>query len=452
MVILLHLFFQESSVERNIDNATVVANLENMFNVESLGIMDTPDSVSNYDQIMIDKFEKGIEIIDGQVNVELVWHDNIEQVPSNAHVALKVCDLVSSKLERKGKLEHYNQIFFEQKAEGMIEEFECLPKDFAKYKWLPHHPVYKDDETSTFPARPVFNASLKSDKSKPSLNEAAYLGVNLMQDMAALIMLFRTYKFALLGDLRKAFLMIKLKLTRDRNRFCFFLKVGDQLKCFRYKTIIFGFCSSPFILNYVLKYVAKIGPQDECADMIRNKFFVDNLATTSNDIDKLTKLYKDCSERMDNSNFSLRSCNTNDKALRELMKVDGRFVTHNSEYDKVLGYKYSPYKDIMKLAKIDVDINANSHRLILSETAKVFDVLSFTLPVTVRSKTLLSSLWSLRKSSGTWDKIVSEDILRIWSKLAPDLEGLSEVEFPRYSLNQEKPADLIIFTDASQRA
>ena len=105
-------FFQESSVERNIDNATVVAHLENMFNVESLGIMDTPDSVSNYDQIMIDKFEKGIEIIDGQVNVELVWHDNIEQVPSNAHVALKICDLVSSKLERKGKLEHYNQIFF----------------------------------------------------------------------------------------------------------------------------------------------------------------------------------------------------------------------------------------------------------------------------------------------------------------------------------------------------
>ena len=103
------------------------------------------------------------------------------------------------------------------------------------------------------------------------------------------------------------------------------------------------------------------------------------------------------------------------------------------------GYKYFPYKDIMKLAKIDVDSKANSHRLILSETAKVFDILSFTIPVTVRSKSLLSNLWNLRKSGGTWDKVVSEDILRIWAKLAPDLERLSELEFPRYSMNQEKP-------------
>ena len=141
-----------------------------MFNLESIGIVDVPNSICDYDQVMIDKFERGIEIIDGQVNVELVWHDNIDQVPSNAHVALKICDLVSSKLERQGKLELYNQIFAEQKSEGVIEEFECLPKDFDKYKWLPHHPVYKDDATSTFPARPVFNASLKSDKSKLSLN------------------------------------------------------------------------------------------------------------------------------------------------------------------------------------------------------------------------------------------------------------------------------------------
>ena len=147
----------------------------------------------------------------------------------------------------------------------------------------------------------------------------------------------------------------------------------------------------------MLKYIAKLGPQDECAEMIRNKFFVDNLATTSNDIVKLTKLYKDCSDRMDNSHFLLRSCNSNDESLRNLMKLEGRFVTHDSEYDKVLGYKYSPYKDIMKLAKIKVDVNANSHRLILSETAKVFDILSFTTPVTVRSKSLLSNLWYFKK-------------------------------------------------------
>lgn len=445
-------FFEESSVERTIDNSTVVKNLESMFNCESIGIIDSPDSISNYDQDMIKKFEEGIEIKNNQINVELVWHDNVDQVPSNHNVALKICDIVSDKLQRKGKLEPYNQIFFEQLKEGVIEEFECAPEDFEKYNWLPHHPVYKDDPTSTFPARPVFNCSLKSEKTKPSLNEAAYVGINLMQDMAALVMLFRTNKYTLLGDLKKAFLQIKLKLERDRNRFCFFLRVGNKLKCFRYRTIIFGFCSSPFILNYVLKYIARQGQQDDCADMIRNKFFVDNLATSSNDIQSLTKLYVDCSERMKQVHFDLRSCNTNDENLKDLMKKDGKFITHDCEYDKVLGYKYSSTKDTMKLAPIKIDAGANTHRAFLSNYAGIFDLLYFTAPVTVRGKTLLSSLWNLRKTGGTWDKTLSGEFQKTWAKLAPDLEGLSDLEFPRYCMSQDKPTDFFIFTDASQLA
>ena len=138
------------------------------------------------------------------MHVELPFHDNVDDVPSNHNISLKICELVSNKLEAKGKLEDYNQLFFDQVNEDMIEEFECLPENFSKYNWIPHHPVYKDDATSTFPARPVFNCSLKSDKSKPSLNEASYKGINLMQDMAALIMKFRTNNYTLLGDLKKA--------------------------------------------------------------------------------------------------------------------------------------------------------------------------------------------------------------------------------------------------------
>merc|ERR1712082_555168 len=114
-----------------------------MFNCESIGVVDSPDSISNYDQDMVRKFEEGIEIKNNQVNVELVWHDNIDQVPSNHNVALKICEIVSDKLDRKGKLESYNQIFFDQMKEGVIEEFECAPENFEKYNWLPHHPVYK---------------------------------------------------------------------------------------------------------------------------------------------------------------------------------------------------------------------------------------------------------------------------------------------------------------------
>ena len=155
---------------------------------------------------------------------------------------------------------------------------------------------------------------------------------------------------------------------------------------------------------------------------------------------------------MEKNHFELRSCNLNSKTLRDLMKLDGKYITHNCEYDKVLGYKYSAIKDTMKLAEIKVNDKANTHRQILSETAKVFDPLSFTSPVTVCSKNLLSSLWKLRKTGGSWDKEISGEVQRNWVKLAKDLEGPSSLEIPRNAIDQDNPAELIMFTDASQAA
>lgn len=446
-------FFPESFVERNIDNATVTSNLESMFSCESIGITEGPDSLSTYDAVKIKEFEKGIDIINGQVFVELPFHEIIEDVPSNHEVSLKILEIVSNKLLAQGKLEAYNQIFFDQVDDGQVEEFHCLPENFKDYIWIPHHGVDKDDPTSTFPVRPVFNCSLKTNKSKPSLNEASYTGVNLTQDMAALIMLFRTNKFSLLGDLKKAFLQIGLKLLKDRNRFCFFLRVGNKLRCFRYKTLIFGYCASPFILNYVLRHLANLSPQDECTEIIRNKFFVDNLATTHNDLDFLTTMYKTCVDRMDKFHFNLRSCNSNSESLRDLMKQDGKFISHGLEWDKVLGYRYNATGDKMQLANVKIDSKANTPRKLLSQAPKVFDPLGLASPVTVRSKSLLSSQWAKRSGVGPfWDKIIDSEDSTIWSKLATDLEGLKTVEFPRYAFSQDQQTDLLVFCDASKRA
>ena len=66
-------------------------------------------------------------------------------------------------------------------------------------------------------------------------------------------------------------------------------------------------------------------------------FFVDNLATTSNSLEKLCSLYKTCAERMEKAHFNLRSCNSNNDKLRQLMIKDGSIVSHDSPYEKVLG-------------------------------------------------------------------------------------------------------------------
>ena len=61
----------------------------------------------------------------------------------------------------------------------------------------------------------------------------------------------------MLSDIKQAFLMVKLKNEVDKNRFCFFWKRGDKLVAYRYKSIVFGYTSSPFILNFVMKHHAE---------------------------------------------------------------------------------------------------------------------------------------------------------------------------------------------------
>ncbi len=107
----------------------------------------------------------------------------------------------------------------------------------------------------------------------------------------------------------------------------------------------------------------------------------------------------------------------------------------------------------MKLATVNIEVKANTQRKLLSECPKIFDPLGFATPVTVRSKSLLSSLWSKRSGSGPhWDKVIASEDTKIWSKLAPELAKLSEVEFPRYALSQDKQTDLLLYCDASKRA
>ena len=434
-------FFDESLVERRI---------ERMLNCDSLGAEEVKD-ISQYDKEKIEQFKSAIQIKD-QVFVELIWKDNIDDVPSNHQVSLKVLERVYDKLEKSGQLDLYNNVFFDQLEKDIIQEFHCSAKDFHKYNWLPHRPVIKQDAQSTFKVRPVFNCSLKTRKDKPSLNEASYAGVNIMQDMLDLLLRFRTNANTLLGDLEKAFLQIRLKLLSDKNKFCFFLKDGNKIRCFRYNTLLFGYVCSPFILNYVIQHVASLYPDDQCSQMIKSNFFVDNLAYTSNSPEKLTSLYKECSERLGKVHFNLLSCNTNNKELKEIMKADQRYIKHGCERDKVLGYRYDAMSDSLFLNEIALDKNADTKRKILAASSSLFDPISFSAPVSIRSKILLSKLWEQKKSPDHWDVPVSEEHEATWTKLASDIEGLSALSFPRESFSSDSEMDLVLFCDASTSA
>ncbi|XP_064104051.1 uncharacterized protein LOC135213882 [Macrobrachium nipponense] len=314
-------------LEHILEDSEVDNGLEHLFSLESLGIKKCEKELVSFDKEQIDRFREGISFDNGFYHVELPWYtDKIDSVPSNHFVSLKVLDRTVEYLGKKGLIDKYQEVFDKQLEDSIIEEIKVSPSDYHKYIWIPHRPVIKLEEQVTTKIRPVFNCSLKTYRELPSLNEAAYPGIDLMGSILKLLFYFRTNKYVMLSDVKQAFLMIKLKNEVDKNRFCFFWKRGNKLVSYRYKTIVFGYTSSPFILNFVMKHHAESYPDDKCKEILTNNFYVDNPLVTGNNIDEMKNLYKQANDRMEQGGFILRSWNSNCVELREEMASDNRLA------------------------------------------------------------------------------------------------------------------------------
>ena len=197
-------------------------------------------------------------------------------------------------------------MFSQQLADDVIEEIEVHPDDYHKFIWIPHRPVIKTNTNTTTKICLAFNCSLKTNKA-PSLNEAVYAGVNLMRDIVKLPIYFRSNKYTMLSDIKKAFLQIRLARETDNNRFCFFMCDGDRLVTYRYKTIIFSFNASHFVLNNVLKYHAEKYADDEFSKILKENLYVDNMLVTSNSLNFLKEVYTETQNSLEEGGFTLRS-------------------------------------------------------------------------------------------------------------------------------------------------
>lgn len=216
-------------LENILSDSEVDNGLENLFSLESMGIRPNDQESISFDNKQISKFREGIKQIDGHYYIELPWYpDRIEKVPSNHFIALKVLDRTMNFLNKRGLTKKYDAIFSKQLEDGIIEQIEVNPSNYYKYTWIPHRPVLKTAEQVTTKIRPVFNCSLKTNKELPSINEAAYTGIDLMGSLLKLLLYFRSNKYVMLGDIKQAFLMIKLSSEYDKNRFCFFLEKRKQ--------------------------------------------------------------------------------------------------------------------------------------------------------------------------------------------------------------------------------
>ena len=125
-----------------------------------------------------------------------------------------------------------------------------------------------------------------------------------------------------------------------------------------------------------------------------------------------------------------------------------------NEYTKTLGIEWNISTDEFRLTINQSPLNATTitKRIIVSDVAKVFDVLGWFSPVTVKMKILLQRLWEAKLD---WDDPIPDDLLQIWSQWRSELPLLTTLHVPRCYFSSKKypmMTQLHGFSDASEDA
>ena len=112
--------------------------------------------------------------------------------------------------------------------------------------------VIKSDKETTR-TRIVFDASAALNGI--SLNDIIHQGPKLQRDLVNVLMRFRRYPVAIIGDISEMYLQVKVK-EEDRSLFRFLWRYLDEKKfpvIHEFTSIMFGMNAAPFAVQYVVR-------------------------------------------------------------------------------------------------------------------------------------------------------------------------------------------------------
>ena len=122
------------------------------------------------------------------------------------------------------------------------------------------------------------------------------------------------------------------------------------------------------------------------------------------------------------------------------------------QYTKTLGIEWNASQDHFRLTVAELPPITNiTKRALVSDIAKIYDVLGWFSPAIIKVKILLQRLWEQKVG---WDDPVPQSILDVWLQWRSELHFLTHKHIPCYidKKFQSTSMQLHGFSDASERA
>jgi hypothetical protein len=221
---------------------------------------------------------------------------------------------------------------------------------------------------------------------------------------------------------------------------------------YRFKRVLFGATSSPFILNATLdKHLKQFN--DPVAKRIREDIYVDDLVSGAQDDDEAVSFYTKARTLMTPGGFNLRSWASNNPVVKTIAAKEN--LLNDNLKPKVLGMQWDTINDTFLYPNrvTTSESNPPTKREVLRTSSKIYDPIGFLNPVVVNAKILMQEIW---KRGLQWDELLPPEIQASWEKLTKELQASTHVQLPRqyFPSTNGLPEDteLHIFVDASLKA
>ena len=192
----------------------------------------------------------------------------------------------------------------------------------------------------------------------------------------------------------------------------------------RFLCVVFGLCSSPFLLGGTLQHHIKCYQPDDptFVEKLLKSLYVDDLISGSNSVKEAFELFLklmsliQMSEATQAHDIPIQGRAAEDQSTFAKLSI-GQLETLDGGESKVLGHLWNRSEDTFifkfdKLVKIGQALSATK-RNVLKVAGSVYDPLGILSPMVVKMKVLLQEACHLQYA---WDTPLPEELARILRK------------------------------------
>eukprot|EP00795_Rhopilema_esculentum_P004932 gene4932-21272_t len=438
---------QQSNAKQSVANLmieqprSVHDEFRQLYDLDVLGIKESGEDVFEEFKDSISRDEEG------RYSVKLPWKKGNFFLPSNKQMCQARLTGQLKKLKKSPEdLKTYDDVIQQQLKDGIVEPVPENP-DGKHVHYLPHHAVIRR-EAETTKLRIVYDCSAKERKYDKSMNDCLHIGPPLQPLLYDILIRFRMYPVALLGDIQQAFLQIKVdKEDRDAMRFLWpkhVSKADSEIQELRFTRVIFGSGPSPFLLGATIRqHMEQYKAEDpEFVDRVTKSLFVDDMVCGGANTDEVSRLKQKLIERFKNGHFNMRKWKSNVSKLRDQITPTSRYseqtamqprtgsTSRNNAKEKVLGVAWNQETDVMGVSfeKVSTMEHEPTQRGILRTVAAIYDPIGSASPITILAKIIYHEV-CMRKFG--WDGEISADLLKRWKKWLANLKDHPVLTFDR---------------------